>query len=60
MYYDSRREAERERKSWQKVVRVGRFARGSFGLQGRLKQNGQPWGGPNRLITVWATEDKPG
>jgi hypothetical protein len=57
MYYASRREAEQNRESWERVVRLGRFARGSFGLQGRLTPGGQPWGGPASLMTVWATEE---
>lgn len=62
-YFGSRREAMRARARGEKVVRLGSFAGGSFGVYPRQKANGLyvgqlvgPGGtGPTPHVTVWMT-----
>lgn len=53
-YYRSRKLARLECCHGQKVVRLGLFANGSFGVYARQKSNGQYVNGHNPLINVWA------
>jgi hypothetical protein len=57
-YYGSRDAAAEACGRGEKVVRLGRFAAGSFGVYPRLRSNGQPVGIPTTGVTVWAVMPK--
>ena len=54
-YFASRSAARLAAGAGERVIRLGRFADGSFGCHAPRKPNGQTVGGPNAIITVWMT-----
>jgi len=57
-YFACRSAARKAAKRGERVIRLGSFARGSFGPYGRTTSSGQPVGGPNTLITVWMVTNR--
>ena len=58
-YHASRERARRDRRRGERVIRLGGFANGSFGLFARLDSRGRTIGGPNTGIIVWAVMPAP-
>lgn len=52
-YHGSRRKARADRRQGERVVSLGVFSDGSFGVYARRK-SGQPIGGHPALVRVWA------
>ncbi len=61
-YFSSRKQARAAKRQSEKIVRLGRFAGGSFGCYPPIKENGlyvgQVPNGPIPMITVWMTTKK--
>lgn len=57
-YYGSRAEARMNRGSSERIVRLGTFSAGSFGIYPPIRENGlargQVSGGPMPSVVVWA------